>query len=90
MNEERDTSVITARGGYVLGPGYGNCKKLAENVETAVRELGIPCEVEKITDMNVIMGYRIMMTPGLAVDGVVKSSGTVPSVEQIKKLISEG
>ena len=74
----------------VLGPGCSRCKKLAENVETAVRELGIPCEVEKITDMNVIMGYRIMMTPGLAFDGVVKTSGTVPSVEQIKKLISEG
>ncbi len=73
----------------VLGPGCSRCKKLAENVETAVRELGIPCDVEKITDMNVIMGYRIMMTPALAVNGVVKSSGSVLSVEQIKRLLSE-
>jgi len=74
----------------VLGPGCSKCKTLAANVETAVRELGIPCEVEKITDINVIMGYRIMMTPGFAIDGVVKSSGAVLSVEQIKKLLSEG
>ena len=73
----------------VLGPGCSRCKKLAENVEAAVRELGISCEVEKITDMNVILGYRIMMTPGLAVDGVVKSSGAVLAVEQIKRLLSE-
>ena len=74
----------------VLGPGCSKCKTLAANVEAAVRELGVPCEVEKITDINVIMGYRIMMTPGLAIDGVVKSSGAVLSVEQVKKLLSEG
>ena len=74
----------------VLGPGCSNCKTLAANVEKAVRELGIQCEVEKITDMNVIMGYRIMMTPGLAIDGVVKSSGRVLTVEQVKRLLSEG
>jgi small redox-active disulfide protein 2 len=73
----------------VLGTGCANCKKLAENAAAAVRELGLDCAVEKITDMNVIMGYRIMMTPALAVDGVVKSSGRVLTVEQIKKILSE-
>ena len=73
----------------VLGPGCSNCKTLAANVETAVRELGIQCEVEKITDMNVIMGYRIMMTPGLAIDGQVKFSGKVPSVEELKRILAE-
>ena len=73
----------------VLGPGCANCKKLAENASAAVRELGLECQVEKITDMNVIMGYRVMMTPALAIDGVVKSSGRVLTVEQIKKILTE-
>lgn len=72
----------------VLGPGCANCRKLAANAEAAVRELGIDCKVEKITDMNVITGYRVMLTPALAVDGVVKSSGKVLSVEQIKQLLA--
>ena len=74
----------------VLGPGCGNCKKLAENVAAVVREIGLECEVEKITDMNVIMGYGIMLTPALVVDGVVKSSGRVLTVAQIKQLLVEG
>jgi len=73
----------------VLGPGCANCKKLAENAAAAVRELGLECEVEKITDMNVIIGYHVMLTPALAIDGVVKSSGRVLTVEQIKKILSE-
>lgn len=73
----------------VLGPGCGNCKKLAANAEAAAKELGIECQVEKITDMNVIVGYRVMRTPGLAIDGVLKSAGKVLSVEEIKKILSE-
>ena len=73
----------------VLGPGCSNCKTLAKRTEEAVRELGIECEVEKITDINVITGYGIMLTPALAIDGEVKMSGRVPSVEQIKDLLGE-
>ncbi len=73
----------------VLGPGCANCKKLAANVEVAAKELGIDCKVEKITDIHVITGYRVMFTPALAIDGVVKSSGKVLSVEQIKKILAE-
>ena len=73
----------------VLGPGCGNCQVLAAHAEEAVRELGIECQVEKITDRNVIMGYRILRTPALAIDGVVKSAGKVLSVEEIKKILSE-
>lgn len=73
----------------VLGPGCANCRKLAANAEAAVRELGIDCKVEKITDMNVITGYRVMLTPALAVDGQVKSSGKVLSVDQIKQLLAD-
>ena len=73
----------------VLGPGCAKCKKLFDNVESAVSELGIQCEVEKITDIGEITRYDVMMTPGLVVDGVVKSSGSALSVEKIKKLLSE-
>ncbi len=72
----------------VLGPGCSNCKVLYERTRQAVQELGLECEVEKITDLNVIVGYRVMSTPALVVDGQVKLSGKVPSVEQLKALLS--
>lgn len=72
----------------VLGPGCYKCKKLAENAETAVRELGIECEVDKITDMTVITGFGVLMTPAIAVDGEIKASGKVLSPDEIKNLIS--
>ena len=72
----------------ILGPGCSMCKVLAIHAEQAVAELGIECEIEKITDLNVIMGYRVMSTPGLVVDGELKFSGRVPSVEQLKELLS--
>ncbi len=72
----------------VLGPGCSNCRLLYERTRQAVRELGLACEVEKITDLNVIVGYRVMTTPALVVDGQVKLAGRVPSVEQLKQLLS--
>jgi small redox-active disulfide protein 2 len=73
----------------VLGPGCTNCRQLAANTEAAVRELGLECKIEKITDINVITGYHVLLTPALAVDGVVKASGRVLTVEQIKKILGE-
>ncbi len=72
----------------VLGPGCSNCKVLYERTREAVRDLGLDATVEKISDLNVIMGYRIMATPALVVDGQVKVAGRVPSVEQIKEVLS--
>lgn len=71
----------------ILGTGCPKCKKLAENAEAAVKELGLSCEVQKVTDINEMMKFGIMTTPGLAVDGKVKVAGKVPSVEEIKKLL---
>ncbi len=68
----------------VLGPGCPKCRKVAENAEAAVRELGVDYEVKKVTDITEIMGFGVMVTPGLAVDGEVKVTGRVPSVEDIK------
>jgi small redox-active disulfide protein 2 len=72
----------------VLGLGCAKCKKLAEHTEQAAKELGIDCEIEKITDITQIVNFGVVMTPGLVVDGVVKTSGKVPSVEEVKKLLS--
>jgi small redox-active disulfide protein 2 len=72
----------------VLGPGCPKCAKLHNNAETAVKELGIEASVEKITDIGVITGFGVMMTPALAIDGEVKVVGRVPSAEEIKKLLA--
>ncbi|HUT02576.1 MAG TPA: thioredoxin family protein [bacterium] len=72
----------------ILGGGCPKCKKLAENAEAAARELGVAYTIEKITDIKRIMEFGVMMTPALAVDGEVKASGKVLSVEQIKSLLS--
>lgn len=71
----------------ILGTGCPKCKKLAENADTAAKELGIEYEIEKVTDINKIMEFGVMMTPGLAVDGEVKVAGKVVSIEEIKELI---
>ena len=71
----------------ILGTGCPKCKKLAENVEAAVKALGIEYEIEKVTDINEIMKFGIMMTPALAVDSKVKVVGKVISAEEIKNLI---
>jgi small redox-active disulfide protein 2 len=72
----------------ILGTGCPKCKKLAETAEAAAKELGIAYELEKITDITQIMNFGVMMTPALAVDGVVRVSGKVPSVEELKKLLA--
>ena len=72
----------------VLGTGCPKCKKLAENAEAAVRSAGIECEIVKVTDINEIMKFGVMMTPALAIDGKVKVVGKVPSPDEIKKWLA--
>ncbi|MCK5473217.1 MAG: TM0996/MTH895 family glutaredoxin-like protein [Planctomycetes bacterium] len=71
----------------ILGTGCHKCKKLAENAKTAAIDLGTECEIEKITDINEIMKFGVMMTPALVIDGEVKAVGKVPSPEEIKKML---
>jgi len=71
----------------ILGTGCPKCKKLAENAEAAARELEIEFEIEKITDINEIMKFGVMMTPALAVDGQVEAVGKVLSPDEIKKML---
>ena len=71
----------------ILGTGCPKCKKLAENAEAAAKAMGIEYTIEKVTDINRIMGFGVMMTPALAVDGVVKVVGKVPEPEAIKDFL---
>ncbi|MFC2166018.1 thioredoxin family protein [Acidobacteriota bacterium] len=72
----------------ILGTGCPKCKKLTENAEKATRELDGEYEIIKVTDINEIMKFGVMMTPALAVNNEVKSVGKVLSPEEIKKIIS--
>jgi len=72
----------------VLGTGCPKCKKLYEAVQLAVKELGIEADVSKVEDINEIMKAGIMMTPALAVDGVVKVTGRIPKMDELKTMIS--
>ena len=71
----------------IFGTGCPKCKKLAENAEAAAKELGMKYQLEKVTDLNEIMKFGVMVTPALAVDGQVKMVGKVPSPEELKKIM---
>ncbi len=73
----------------ILGTGCPKCKKLAETAEQAAKELGIDYEIEKVTDINEILSFGVMMTPALVIDGQVKISGKVPSISDLKQLIQK-
>ncbi len=72
----------------ILGTGCPKCKKLAENAEAAAKSAGVDYEMEKVTDLNAIMAFGVMMTPALVVDGVVKVVGKVPEPAEIVKLLA--
>ena len=74
----------------ILGTGCPKCQQLAAHAEQAATELGVTYEIEKVTDINDILAFGIMSTPGLAVDGQVKAAGKLLSVEKIKELLAEG
>lgn len=71
----------------ILGTGCPKCKKLAENAEAAAKELEIEFEIEKVTNINDIMKFGVMMTPALAINGQVKTVGKVASPDEIKKML---
>ncbi len=72
----------------ILGTGCPKCKLLLANAEQAVAGLEPPLEIEKISDIKEIMKFRVLATPALAIDGVVKAAGRVLSPDEIKKLIA--
>jgi len=73
----------------ILGTGCPKCKKLAELTEEAVNELGVSAEIIKVTDINKIIDYGVMVTPALVIDGNVMVAGKIPSKAEIIKWIEE-
>ena len=73
----------------VLGPGCNNCVTLEARTREALAALGKDATIEKVTDTVDIMGYGIMSTPGLVVDGKVVMIGRVPSVKQLTGLLGD-
>jgi len=73
----------------VLGPGCPKCRKLAENTRAAVEQLELDFEIEKVTDINEIMKFAVMITPALVIDGEVKTVGRVPSADEIRQFLAQ-
>ncbi|MDP6546844.1 MAG: thioredoxin family protein [Phycisphaerae bacterium] len=72
----------------ILGTGCPKCKKLAENAEMAAKALAIEYTIEKVTDINEIMEFGVMLTPALVIDGEVKVVGKVPDPEAIEAMLA--
>ncbi len=72
----------------ILGMGCPKCKMLYENAKKAVQEKGVEAEVVKVEDMDKITDYGVMMTPALVINGEVRSSGKVPTAEEIKQWLA--
>jgi small redox-active disulfide protein 2 len=72
----------------ILGSGCAKCRQLTDVTEQAAQDLGLPYELEKVTDIKRYADFGIMFTPALVVDGTVKLSGRVPSLDEAKKLLS--
>ena len=70
----------------ILGTGCARCRDLTANAHKAVQELGIEAATEKVTEIQEIIKFEILMTPGLVIDGQVKAAGRMPSVEEIKQI----
>ena len=71
----------------ILGTGCAKCNALTMATEKAAQVLGLQYELEKITDLQRIMSFGIMTTPALVVDGQVKVSGKVPSLDELKSIL---
>ncbi|PTY08463.1 thioredoxin family protein [Opitutaceae bacterium EW11] len=71
----------------ILGTGCAKCQKLAAVADEAARSLGAPYELQKVTEIREIMSFGVSQTPALVVDGKVKLTGKVPSLDEAKQLI---
>jgi small redox-active disulfide protein 2 len=71
----------------ILGMGCPKCNQLVQRTKDAVKDLGIEAEVVKVQDIKTISEYGVLITPALAIGGVVKVAGKVPKLEEIKEWI---
>ena len=72
----------------ILGGGCAKYGKLYEATGQAAKELGMPYEINKVTDLKQNMALQVTVTPALVADGTLTAAGRVPSVEEIKKLLA--
>jgi small redox-active disulfide protein 2 len=73
----------------ILGTGCSKCKSLETITRQAVSELNLDASIEKVEDIQKIMGYGIIRTPGLVVDGNIMLSGELPKVDELKQILSK-
>lgn len=73
----------------ILGSGCSKCKALEQKVRRLDEVHQLHLDIEKVTDLKEIMQYGVLMTPGLVVDGVLKSYGTIPKDEQLLQWLKE-
>ena len=71
----------------ILGMGCQKCSNLMDATKKAAMQLNLQAEFVKVEDIKTIMSYGVMTTPALVVNGVVKVSGKIPSIEEIKALL---
>ena len=67
----------------VLGTGCANCKTTYKLIEEAAAAKGVAVQIEKVEDLQAIMGYGVMSTPGVVVDGKVVHAGGIPAKDKI-------
>ena len=73
----------------ILGPGCPRCGEVEKRTLNALAELNVAADVQKVTDIKKIAEYKVFSTPGLVINGKVKSTGRIPSQEEIKRWIEE-
>ena len=74
----------------ILGSGCPNCHALEQNAKDALRLAGVTAEIEKVTNIDEISNMGVLMTPAIAIDGVVKQSGRVLRPEEIVPFLTSG
>jgi small redox-active disulfide protein 2 len=72
----------------VLGSGCAKCQALEKTAKEVISELGVDAEIEHVRDMNKIMEYPILTTPGLVIDENLVSSGRVPTKAEVTTFIT--
>jgi len=72
----------------ILGTGCQKCRKTTEVVRQAVEQADVSATIRKVEDIQEIMKYRVLTTPAVAIDGQVKISGRVPTVDEVKSLLA--
>ena len=73
----------------ILGPGCARCHELDKRAREVVNELGLDADVEYVKNLNEIIKYGILTTPGLVVNDKIVCSGHVPGKDEITKLLTQ-